>query len=37
VAYIRFASVFQRYENLDEFLRELNRIQSAAATSGESD
>jgi transcriptional repressor NrdR len=34
VAYIRFASVFQRYENLDEFLRELNRIQSSAAHSG---
>lgn len=34
VAYIRFASVFKRYENLDEFLLELNRIHSAAATSG---
>jgi transcriptional repressor NrdR len=26
VAYVRFASVFKRYENLDEFLAELHRI-----------
>jgi len=26
VAYIRFASVFKRYENLDEFLTELKRL-----------
>jgi transcriptional repressor NrdR len=37
VAYIRFASVFKRYENLDEFLRELNRIQSAVSSPGHSD
>jgi transcriptional repressor NrdR len=29
VAYIRFASVFKRYENLDEFLTELNRLRGA--------
>jgi transcriptional repressor NrdR len=29
VAYIRFASVFKRYENLDEFLSELNRMRTA--------
>jgi len=28
VATIRFASVFKRYETLDEFLRELNRMRS---------
>lgn len=28
VAYVRFASVFKRYENLDEFLDELNRMRS---------
>jgi transcriptional repressor NrdR len=28
VAYVRFASVFKRYENLDEFLAELQRIHS---------
>jgi transcriptional repressor NrdR len=28
VAYVRFASVFKRYENLDEFLAELHRMRS---------
>lgn len=31
VAYVRFASVFQRFESLDEFLTELNRIRTANA------
>lgn len=30
VAYIRFASVFRRYESLDEFLTDLRRLQSDA-------
>jgi transcriptional repressor NrdR len=29
VAYVRFASVFNRYESLNEFLSELNRIRPA--------
>lgn len=37
VAYIRFASVFKRYENLDEFLHELNRIHSVTKTSDSAD
>jgi transcriptional regulator NrdR family protein len=28
VAYVRFASVFNRYESVDEFLMELKRISS---------
>lgn len=28
VAYVRFASVFKRYESLNEFLEELNRIRA---------
>ncbi|HEY3294179.1 MAG TPA: transcriptional regulator NrdR [bacterium] len=32
VAYVRFASVFKRYENLDEFLSELNHMRAIAAT-----
>jgi transcriptional repressor NrdR len=28
VAYVRFASVFNRYESVDEFLTELKRISS---------
>ncbi|RPH92488.1 transcriptional repressor NrdR [candidate division KSB1 bacterium] len=35
VAYIRFASVFKRYENLNEFLKELNRIHSITGSSAE--
>ena len=30
VAYVRFASVFKRYENLDEFLSELNHMRASA-------
>lgn len=33
VAYVRFASVFHRFESLDEFLGELNRIRTADAGS----
>ena len=31
VAYVRFASVFKRYENLDEFLAELHRMRARLA------
>ena len=33
VAYVRFASVFKRYESLDEFMEELRRIQMGAGAS----
>ena len=28
VAYIRFASVYRHFENLDEFISEVNKIES---------
>jgi transcriptional repressor NrdR len=31
VAYVRFASVFKRYENLEEFLSELNNMRAVIA------
>jgi transcriptional repressor NrdR len=31
VAYVRFASVFKRYENIEEFLAELNHMRTVAA------
>ena len=31
VAYVRFASVFKRYENIEEFLEELNHMRTTAA------
>ena len=34
VAYVRFASVFKRYENLEEFLSELNHIRSGEHLAG---
>ena len=37
VAYVRFASVFKRYENLDEFLSELNHMRSSTAADGSED
>jgi transcriptional repressor NrdR len=37
VAYVRFASVFKRYESLDEFLDELQRLRLGAAPPSQSD
>jgi transcriptional repressor NrdR len=34
VAYVRFASVFKRYENLDEFLSELHHMRNNATANG---
>ena len=32
VAYIRFASVYRHFENLDEFITEVNKIESSKDT-----
>ncbi|MBR5580942.1 MAG: transcriptional repressor NrdR [Treponema sp.] len=34
VAYIRFASVYRHFENLDEFITEVNKIESSKDTAG---
>ena len=37
VAYVRFASVYRSFQDVEEFREEVERLRSAAAASGDSD